>query len=62
MAAREAAAVDAEGPSVLDTGPTESVADGVLADANLPLRKSEMEAAADLGASGISLELIAVKA
>jgi len=40
----------------------ESGMDVCRADANFPLRKSEMEAAADFGASGMALELIAVSA
>jgi len=56
------AAVDAEdGPSDPEGGESAAV-EVCRADANLPLRKSEMEAAADLGASGMALELIAVSA
>ena len=40
----------------------ESVVDVCRDAASFPLRKSEMEAAADLGASDMALELIAVNA
>ena len=66
LAARDAA-VGSESPPPSDPPApplpaAESVVDGCRADDNLPLRKSEMEAAADFGASGMALELIAVKA
>lgn len=60
----DAAAVDnddIEEASVGDVG-VDSCTDDCRADANLPFRKSEMEAAADFGASGMALELIAVRA
>ena len=51
---------DDDGGAGAASAGVESCMEDCRADANLPLRKSEMEAAADLGASGMALELIAV--